>query len=97
MKASIIALATAAALSISASGAALAQDTTTNEVIEDCPINTEGVPTESGVATPAGESLVSEGGSDESISDEGEIPVDACDDEALGQGVIEGTSNADSD
>jgi hypothetical protein len=97
MKASIIALATAAALSISASGVALAQDTTTSEVIEDCPINTEGVPTESGVATPEGESLVSETSDDQSASDEREIPVDACDDGALGQGVVEGTSDADND
>lgn len=110
MKSSIFALATAAALSLGMSSVALAQDATTllEPVTEDCPINTEGVETESGVATPTGESLVDEGDDDMDGGDleDGQVPVDECEDdnlegvagenfEGIGEGVIEGTVDAD--
>ncbi|WIJ24119.1 hypothetical protein [Devosia sp. RR2S18] len=102
MKSSIFALATAAALSLGMSSVALAQDATTllEPVVEGCPINTEGVETESGVATPTGESLVDEGDDDMDGGDldDGQIPVDECEDgefTGIGDGAIDGTVDAD--
>ncbi len=110
MKSSIFALATAAALSLGMSSVAFAQDSTNllEPITEDCAINTEGVETESGVATPTGESLVDEGDEDMDDGDleDGQVPVDECEDdnlegvpgadfEGIGEGVIEGTVDAD--
>jgi hypothetical protein len=107
MKSSIFAIVTAAALSIGASGAAFAQTAVVlaplTPVMDDCPINTEGVETESGVATPMGESLVDEDGvgtgDDDGELEDGQIPVDECMDDdrfpGIGEGVIEGTVDAD--
>lgn len=105
MKSSIFAIVTAAALSFGAAGATLAQTAVVLAPlvpVDDCPINTEGVETESGVATPMGESLVDESEDMGSDLDDGQIPVDECDEntgvrdfEGIGEGVIEGTTDAD--
>lgn len=105
MKSSLVAIVTAAALSLGVSGAALAQTVVLAPLVpvDDCPINTEGVETESGVATAMGESLVDEDGvgtgDDDTELEDGQIPVGECDDDdrfpGIGEGVIEGTVDAD--